>query len=679
MTAGPLARLDGARVGTWALSGGLVLYLAFAGGGYDIVVRSQAGLALWWLLLVGATCGLLPRRVPTGAAWTAVALFAGFLGWSALASTWSLSSERSLQEVSRLAMYLAVLALAISIHRDREHAVRDTTTAIALAVVIVAAMALLSRLIPNSLPSARITAAFLPGTQARLGWPLNYWNALGALVALGLPLVLTITTTARRLSVQAAGAATIPALALCGYLTFSRGAAIAAAAGLLTFLALSRERAPKLATILAATAASAVPILAASHGTAVERGLSGSAAARQGAQVLIALVLACGAMAIAQAAIGLAARRRTASHRPLGSRARALLIGGTATLLLVALLAGAPAAASRAWGDFKKPPSTALRENTLARFATANGNGRYEYWKVALHASGSRLLSGSGPGTYQLLWQPRAPYFSSVVNAHSLYLETLAETGIVGLALLAGFLVRVLTASLRSAANSRQAQRTRGAGATAAMIAFLVSAIADWVWQMPVLPVAFLLLVAAILAPAGRGAQLAVGSAPAADGFRSSRARILVRAGTVAIGLPCLAAIVIPLATTTAVRRSETAAAAGNAPLALADARAAARLEPGAASPQLQIALILELQRDYAGALAAARRAAGDEPANWSAWLVLSRLEAESGNATASLAAYRRARSLNPRSPLFEAARQAARSLAGAAAHSTRHPTPTVR
>jgi len=87
---------------------------------------------------------------------------------------------------------------------------------------------------------------------------------------------------------------------------------------------------------------------------------------------------------------------------------------------------------------------------------------------------------------------------------------------------------------------------------------------------------------------------------------------------------------------------------------ALADARAAVALEPGAASSQIQLALVLELRGDTAGALTAARAATRDEPDNWSAWLVRSRLETEGGHPGAAVAAYRRSRSLNPRSPLFK-------------------------
>jgi hypothetical protein len=649
--------VDGSALGIWALTGGLVLYLALDGGGYDIVVRSQVGVVTWWIVLVGAAWGVLPAGRLTRGACTALAVFGAFVVWTALASTWSLSAERSLEELSRVSVYLGVLVLAVGMFRDRERAVRHSVNAIAAAVVAVAALALLSRLFPTSFPAAQTTAAFLPGTGQRLGWPLNYWNALAAMVALGLPLLLSIATSARTLRAQAAAAAGIPVLALCGYLTFSRGGAIASTVALVAFLALAPERFPKIATLLVAAAGSVALIAGAVHRSAIAHGLTTHATDHQGAQLLVGIVLVCAGVALAQAGIGLAVRHGTAPRVLQISRRRAqtLLGGGIVVAVVVALAAGAPSQLSHAWQNFKHSQSATLSQDTLARFGNASGNGRYDYWKVALNATGGRLLGGSGPGTYQLIWAPRAPFYSPVINAHSLYIETLAEDGLVGLALLAGFFVLVIGATVRLVMRTQHEARARAAGAAAAMIAFAVSAIADWVWQMPVLPAAFLLLAAAVLAPAVRGgprARLTAETAPVSSA--APRLRLALRVGFVVAGLASLVAIGIPLATTSAVRQSQAAASAGNTTLALADARTAAKVDPSAASAQLQTALVLELRRDYAGALAAARKATADEPANWSAWLVASRLEAESGNARASVSDYRRARSLNPRSPLFK-------------------------
>jgi Tfp pilus assembly protein PilF len=117
--------------------------------------------------------------------------------------------------------------------------------------------------------------------------------------------------------------------------------------------------------------------------------------------------------------------------------------------------------------------------------------------------------------------------------------------------------------------------------------------------------------------------------------------------------LGCLVAIGIPLASSNELTASQQAASRGDLSLALRDAQEAARVEPGAASPRVQLALVEERQGNVRAALRSAEAAARDEPANWSTWLIISRLDAEAGKARASYAAFRRARALNPNSPLF--------------------------
>jgi hypothetical protein len=635
-----------------------MLYLGLNGGGYSSVVSSQAGLVLWWIVLVGAAWKVLPVGRLTRLGWAGLALFGSFVAWTAIASTWSLSSGRSLQDLALVASYLGVLLLAVAIHQDRERAVRHSISAIGVAIVIVAALAVASRVAPSAFPAAQVTGAFLAGARGRLSWPLNYWNGLAALMALGLPLLLSIATSARTLRVQAAAAASLPLLALCAYLTFSRGGAIASAVAVLIFLALAPDRFPKLATAFVAGAGSVVLIVGAAHRSALENGLTNHAASGEGAQLLVAIIVVCGAVALAQAGIGLAARHGTLPRALTITRRRAsvLLAGGIAVALVAAVAAGAPSQLSRDWTDFKHGGAD-LHYGQPSRFVSLSGDGRYAYWKVAFHTASTHIFTGAGPGTFQLLWLPRATVPGYVVNAHSLYVETLAELGLVGVAILVGFFVVVLVAAVRLVMRSEFEARARAAAATAALAAFMVSAAADWVWQLPVLPVAFLLLAAAVLAPAPRRAVV---RAPAAitsldgSGTDSHPRRLVLRCALLATAIACLIAIGIPLAGASEVSKSQAAARVGNISSALLDARSAARVEPGAASPQLQLALVLELQHDYPAAVVAARKATRDESQNWSNWLVLSRIEAESGHVKASVSAYQRARSLDPRSPLFQ-------------------------
>jgi hypothetical protein len=635
------ARLDPQVACTWLLSGGLVLYLGVRGGGYDAVLRGQVSEIVWWLAIAGAVCGLLPRGRPSRTGWAAIALLVAFLAWTAIATSWSLSTEDSLGELSRDAGYLGVLVLAVALARDRASAIAHTVAALASAIVVIACLALASRLHPGLFPAAQESARFLPGVNQRLQWPLNYWNALGALVALGLPLLLSLAGSARRLGVQAAAAAALPLLALCGYLTFSRGAALAGAVALLAYLALAPQRLPKLATLLVAAGGSAALVAGAVHRHALEQGMTGAVASHQGTTLIPVIVLVCAGVGVAQLGIGLAARhsRLAAALRVSPARARLLLAGALALAIVAALLAHAPAHLSHLWHDFERPTGAALHQNSLARFATVSSNGRYQYWKSVLNsATGAHLWRGWGPGTFQLVWLPHATFAGYVVNAHSLFFETLSDTGVVGLALLGGFFVLVLAGGARLVLGTGPQRRTQAAGLAAALLTFTVSASFDWFWQLPVLPVAFLVLA---------GAALAAG--PAVRGGTS----LPLRAAIVALGLACLVAIGLPLALTEELRASQAAASSGNLALALRDARQAVALDGVAAGAQLQLALVLEQRGDFPAAAAAVARATAAEPENWSDWLVRARIDAEAGDARGALIAYRRARLLNPRSPLF--------------------------
>lgn len=645
-----LSNIDFAAIRVWVLAGGLVLFLALDGGGYDIVVHSQAAIVVWWIVLLGAACGLLPRVRLTRVAWWTLGLFGAFVVWTALATTWSISYERSLVALSLDAGYLGVLMIAIAVHRDRDHALRHTVGAVATAIAVVAVVALASRLHPGLFAAASQTGSYLPGAHRRLGWPLNYWNALAALLAFGAPLLLSLTSSARTIAAQAAAAAALPVIVVCGYLTFSRGGLIAFAVAAIVYLALAPDRLPKLLTGAVAGAASAGLIAGCVHRSAIEQGLLGATARHEGSTFIIPILVGCAGVALAQVAIGLAVRhgRRPAALAVSPMQARTGLAIGLIILVMAALAAGAPSRLNTAWQAFKRPSTPGLGVDSIQRFGTLSGNGRYDYWKSAVDSTSGHLLGGNGPGTFQFLWLPRARYNSYVQNAHSLYLETLAETGLVGLALLVGFFVVVLAHALRLVIRTQERTRTRVAAATAALAAFTVSAASDWIWQVPVTPTAALLVAGATLVTSRRSVRGgSAGSRPIGRGW------IAVRTGMVILALACVFAIGVPLATTNAERRSQSAATAGNLLLALTDARDAARIEPGAGSPQIQIALVLEARERPRPALAAARRAVKDEPDNWSSWLIVSRLEAETGHPAASLAAYRRARALNPQSVVF--------------------------
>src|SRR6476659_10173417 len=89
-------------LGAWTLGVALVGYLAFANGGYDTVVRGQVGIAVWWIVLLGALVGVLPGRVPP-AGWVGVGLVTALTAFVLLSTAWSESVERTMADVAKFA------------------------------------------------------------------------------------------------------------------------------------------------------------------------------------------------------------------------------------------------------------------------------------------------------------------------------------------------------------------------------------------------------------------------------------------------------------------------------------------------------------------------------------------------------------------------------------------------
>lgn len=640
----PVAGTEGARgpdwaaVSTWLLGFGLVAYLGLEGGGYDAVVHDQVGVAVWWLLLLGVAVGALPRLRLGRPAWLSLGLLAAFVAWTALSMTWTESGERTFAELARVVGYLGVLTLALGVGgRDGARALLG---GVAAGIVLVAAVALLSRLHPAWFPAADETAAFLTSNRERLSYPLNYWNGLGALIAIGLPLVLQLAAGARTLVVRGLAGAALPALVLTAFFTLSRGGIAAAAIAIALFLLLAPDRLPKLAVGLAGGAGGALLILAATRRDSLQDGLLNEAARRQGDELLPIVVVVCVVAGLAAVAIALLSRDGT---RPRWSHVppRPARVGAVAAVVLLAvafLAAGGPGRVSDAWGEFKEPASPG--EGT-GRLSSAAGQSRYQYWSATVDQNATDPLTGTGSGTFEYWWARNGENDDTVRDAHSLYMQTLGELGIVGLALLLAFLLVPIFGGGRLALRARAADRATPAAAVAGCAAFALTAAVDWMWQLPVLPVAMLLL-----------AGVALTGGTRAEG--KPTVGLLPRLGFGLVAVAAIVAIAIPLAATTLLRESEAAARRGDLTGALEAARSAQNVQPGAATPRLQEALLLEEMGDLAGAAEAAHAATEREPTNWRPWLVLSRIEARSGDAAGAVGAYREARSLNPRSPLFD-------------------------
>jgi hypothetical protein len=299
-------------------------------------------------------------------------------------------------------------------------------------------------------------------------------------------------------------------------------------------------------------------------------------------------------------------------------------------VVAVGVLAGGPGKLSHAWHDFKQPTGVVVpttNNDLFARLQAANGNSRYQFWQSAVHAADTHPWRGIGPGTFQFWWTQHATAPGFIRNAHSLYFETLAETGIIGLALLGGMLLWFAAVAGSRALREPPPLRVWLAGATASLAAFLFAAAVEWVWQLAAIAAAALILGAVIVAGRGESPSppdpLKTQHSPG-----SLAARLRPRAGLVALALAALAAVLVPLAGQLAIRASQSAVTRGDLSAALADSREAQQVQPYSSAAHLQEALVLEAAGELGPAAAAARVATTDSPTDWTTWFTLARIDA---------------------------------------------------
>ncbi|HET7416342.1 MAG TPA: O-antigen ligase family protein [Solirubrobacterales bacterium] len=627
---------------TWLLGFVAVVYLGLEGGGYDPLVHDQVGILAWWVLLGTVAVGALPRRRMPPAALATLAIFTGFLAWTALSLNWTESSERTFAEIARLSSYLGFLALAILAHH--QGSARRMVAAVGTGIGVVALVALLSRLHPSWFgDEIHQTAAFLPGSAERLSYPLDYWNGLACLIAIGLPLFLQMATDARSPLVRGLAAASVPALMLTLYFTLSRGGIGAAVVAVVAFYVFTSDRIPKLAIGAIAGAGGAILIAVASAKDALVHGVVGDALRQQGNDVLFLTIVVCLVVGVVVALLALATRdvERPSWTVPSRNFSLAALAASIGVLIVVALALGAPGRASDAWSEFKESDTPVGGSNRLGSVA---GESRYALWSSAVREMRSSPLDGTGAGTYEYWWNRDGTDDETVVDAHSMYLQVLGELGMIGFLVVGAFVLAVLLVGAVVSLRSAPWRRPALAAALAGCVAFFVQASVDWVWQIPVLPIAMLLLAGTLVATDFRDYDDTPEGAPLS---------VLPRVGVAIASLVAMTVIALPLAATSFVRQSQDEAGRGDIAAALSDARSAQNAEPFAATPRLQEALVLEQVGALGPASAAARAATERESTNWRTWVVLSRIEARRGRAVPAVLAYRKARSLNPRSELF--------------------------
>ena len=545
-----------------------VVGLGVADGGY---FPTEWGLATLGFALVAVTVLVVAETPSLGRRQLAfLAGLALLAGWAALSALWSAGAGAQVLQAERGVLYLAAAAAALLLL-----AVPGTAPGL-LGGVVAGAVGLSLYGLGTRLFPGHLGGAYHPSGY-QLTEPIGYANAVAILGVVGILLCLGFAAHGT-VPVRVAAATSLVVLLPTLYFTVSRGATGALVAGVIVLAIVDPDRRRLLArsaplaapAVLAVLVSSWFPALT-THGAELED------LRHEGVQFALVLLVLVAVAAGAALVVGQGETRLRVSPRVLVPAA------------IVAGLVVAPLAAV-----------AVTRSDGLLSLA---GTGRGDWWPIAATMVADEPLLGTGAGSFEARFVREGSPGLPARDAHNLYLETLAELGPAGFALLLATLALPLAAI----------RRVRGSAfvpaAAAAYVAYLLHAALDWTWEIPVATVPALFCAAAILA-AARGP----------DGYSLAGRR---RAIALALAVPVLAVALVAHVGNGAAAASADASSRDDPERALREAKRAIAWAPWAEEPwQLRGEAELLLDDD-AAARRSFERSLELNPENWSAWLNL--------------------------------------------------------
>jgi O-antigen ligase len=345
--------------------------------------------------------------------------------------------------------------------------------------------------------------------------------------------------------------------------------------------------------------------------------------------VVVVAALLSAAVALAFASVESRVRAGTGVRRVYGG---ALLLVVAAAIVAAFVHYGGPVELSRrAYDSFTSPPLQVATGTSLnKRLFSFSSNGRIELWRIAVHDFEAHPLAGSGAGSYEGVYLLHRQTSGKVRDAHSLYVETLAELGIVGLALL----VLALLVPVVGAVRARRHPLVPIA--FGAYVALLVHAGVDWDWEVTAVTLAGLLCGAAIvLAARGEGER------------QSARFAVATRVGLLALIVAICVVSFVGLIGNTAIASSQQAIVDGRWARAASQAERAIRWAPWSPQGRQYLGEAQFALGHHSSGLANVGRAIRQDPRDWDLRWTLALLTHGNTQKQATLAALR----LNPRSP----------------------------
>lgn len=465
--------------------------LSFLAGGY--IVGSATPVVVGWLLLAAVwLLAFRPAGVPSAPLLLAVVILGLLALWTGLSILWSVGPDLSWVAFDYAALYVAAAALLAWGGRRRLQLLIASVGFLAGATAV-AVYAYLGKVLPDLITHAQ--------EYARLAAPVGYWNVLAVMLVMAAPIALSLA--ARRglhPLLRGLASAVLALLLITLFFTFSRGGFAAAAVMIVVYFAAARERLSSLIAVLCAAAPVAFVLW---HLRDLETlfGPTTDAARRtaEGHTLAAWTILALGLPFVLQ--VGVAYGHRRLSIRPSVVR----WVGVAVLVAVLAVCIGGPLLYMQRQGgvgDWVRTQYTNFVEgpeseggNDAGRVLVVSSNGRVGLYRVALRQYRYTPLVGTGAGTFAFSNYRFRDTGLFVKHAHSQWFNTMSELGLVGLGLLAAFVVALAVAVIATLIRLRR-DRERGllAACLAASVGFVFHISGDWDWDMAAVTLAFLLL-----------------------------------------------------------------------------------------------------------------------------------------------------------------------------------------
>ena len=630
------SRLRSEAAGSVAIAAAIA-FTALSEGGYGVVFSAVAGIAVWW----GILCVLALHREAAGGvsgpALIAIALLAVYSLWAALSVFWAADSAGALYEAAKLLAYLGAFCAAVLLARAGSRWM--WIGGLAGGLMGIAVIALSIRFFPAIEGDRETLQASLPSAEGRLGFPIGYWNALAACMAMAIALLAPLAVFSRSRVGRSLCTALIPLPVLVIFLASSRGGAVAAGIGVLAVLALAPGRAAIAASLATAAPASLLVTALAADQQQLLQGLGSDLAGDEGLLVFAVSVVAIVATFAARFLLD-----EHLSTLSLPRWARWAFPAVAGAVVIAGVVAVDPA---QRWREFKDPPAFGASASSSAFVAShlqsGNGNGRYQFWGTAIDAFGDEPITGLGAGGFETYWNQNGPIEYRLRDAHSLVFEAASELGLVGIAAIVGFFALVgWTGVRRAVAEHRQKEALPEAALLIGVLAAGLAAIlVDWTWEIP-----------AVALPMLIASALLVARSPI-TGLPGAGWGVSPRIGLIAIAIVSLPLLANVFLTEIQLRESRDAVVSGDLSEAADAAERAEALAPWAAEPRLQAALIAERLGDLDTARGEIEAAIDRSAEDWKLQVIASRLALEVDDAAAAKSYLDEARRLNPRSAIL--------------------------